>query len=188
MQIKHSMTIMLLTLLLSGCVAAVVLGTAGGLVVYDHRGVVGLEKDARIFHLIHTKIVRDPNFAGSRVSVSCFNQVVLLTGQAPSVAERAMAEKIAKQTAQVARVYNEITVDSPISLKEQAKDTWITGEVRSKMVAEKGLASGSVHIITENSVVYLMGIVTPEQADLAVNVARHVNGVSKVVKVFQYIR
>ena len=56
------------------------------------------------------------------------------------------------------------------------------------MLSEKGLESGSLRVITENSVVYLMGIVTPEQANLAVNVARHVNGVRKVVKVFQYIR
>lgn len=184
---KNTLTFFLVSLLLTSCAAAVILG-AGGLVVYDHRGVMTLEKDARIFHQIHTDIVKDSRFQGSRIIVSSFNQVVLLTGQTPIASLREVAEKIARTTPNVRRVYNEVTVDQPLSIAEQSQDTWITGQVRTRMLAEKGLESGSVHVITENSVVYLMGVVTPEQADIAVNVTRHVNGVSKVVKVFQYIR
>jgi osmotically-inducible protein OsmY len=55
------------------------------------------------------------------------------------------------------------------------------------MLTQKGLESGSMRIVTENGVVYLMGIATHEQANLAVNVARKINGVNRVVKVFQYV-
>lgn len=179
--------LLLINSLLTGCVAAVVAGAAASLVVYDRRSVVTIESDARIFHKVHTAIVKDPRFRDSRILVSSFNGVVLLVGQTPTATLRVIAEKIAQQTANVKRVYDEVTVDYPIALTERTNDTWITSQVRSLMLTRKGLESGSIRIVTENGVVYLMGIVTHEQADMAVNVARQVNQVKKVVKVFQYI-
>lgn len=187
MKIK-TLVFLLLGSMLTGCAVAVVAGAAGSLVVYDRRTVSMVEKDARIFHIIHSSIIPDPRFRDSRIVVSSFNEVVLLAGQTPNASLRAVAEKVAQQTPNVNRVYNEITVDYPISLAQQSKDTWITSQVRSNMLTQKGLESGSLRVITENGIVYLMGIVTPEQSNLAVNVARHVKGVRKVVKVFQYIR
>ena len=187
MKIKF-IVLLLISALLTGCVAAVVAGAASSLVVYDRRTVSMIEKDARIFHLIHTELVRDPRFHNSRIVVSSFNEVVLLVGQTPSASLRLVAEKVAKQTANVKRVYNEITIDYPLSLTQQSKDTWITSQVRTSMLSRKGLESGSIRVITENAVVYLMGIATTEQANLSVDVARQVPGVRKVVKVFQYIR
>lgn len=183
----RSIIFLLISALLTGCVAAMVAGAAASLVVYDRRSVVTIESDARIFHKIHTAIVKDPRFRDSRIIVTSFNRVVLLVGQTPAASLRVMAEKIAQSTPNVRRVYDEITVDYPIPIAERTKDTWITSQVRSLMLARKGLESGSIRIVTENGVVYLMGIATHEQANLAVNVARQVDGVRKVVKVFQYI-
>lgn len=176
------------SMLLGGCVLGVMAGAAAGLVVYDKRSVVMIERDARIFHLVHTEIVSDPKFRHSHVGVTSFNQVVLLVGQTPTASSRELAEKIAKRTPNVRRVYNEITIGTPITLTEQSRDTWITGEVRAKLLKKKGLESGSIRVVTDNAVVYLMGIATPEQAGLAVDVARQVKGVRKVVKAFQYVR
>lgn len=183
----RSIIFLLISTLLTGCVAAVVAGAAAGLVVYDRRSVTALEADARIFHKVHTAIVKDPRFRNSRVVVSSFNHVVLLVGQTPAASLRVLAEKIAQNTPGVRRVYDEISINYPLPLSERTRDSWITSQVRSLMLTKKGLESGSIRIITENSVVYLMGIATHEQANLAVNVARQVNGVNKVVKVFQYI-
>jgi osmotically-inducible protein OsmY len=183
----RSIFFLFVSTLLTGCVAAVVAGAAASIVVYDRRSVVTLESDARIFHLVHTTIVTDPSFRNSRILVSSFNRVVLLVGQTPTASLRVLAEKIAQSTPNVRRVYDEISVDHPLPLSQRTKDIWITSQVRSLMLTKKGLESGSVRIVTENAVVYLMGIVTHEQADLAVNVARQVQGVRKVVKAFQYI-
>jgi osmotically-inducible protein OsmY len=182
-----SMVVVLLLTLLTGCVAAVVAGAAVG-VVYDRRSLVTIEADARLFHIIHTNIVTNPQLKGSRILVTSFNRVVLLVGQTPAASLRVLAEKIAQSAPRVQRVYNEITVGDPISLTQRTNDTWITSQVRSSMLAKKGLESGSIRAVTENGVVYLMGIVTDGQARLAVDVARRVNGVNKVVKIFQYIR
>ncbi len=182
----RSLIFLLISSLLTGCVAAVLVGTAAGLIVYDKRSVVTIESDARIFHRVHTAIITDPRFRHSRIVVTSFNRVVLLLGQTPTASLRVVAEKIAQKMPNVKRVYDEISVDYPIALTQQTKDTWITSQVRSLMLTKKGLESGSIRVITENNVVYLMGIATHEQANLAVSVARQVNGVQKVVKVFQY--
>lgn len=178
---------LLISALLTSCVAVVVAGAAAGLVVYDRRSLSMIENDTRIFHLIHKEIVSDHRFRDSRILVSSFNRVVLLVGQTPTSSLRVMAEKIAQNTANVRRVYNEVTVDFPIPISQRTNDTWITSQVRSLMLTKKGLTSGSIRIVTENGTVYLMGVVTRAQADLAVSVARQINGVRKVVKVFQYI-
>ena len=187
MKINKALVFLLLSVLLSSCVAVVVAGAAGGMIVYDRRSMTMLESDARIFYIVHKTIVTDPRFRDSRILVNSFNQVVLLSGETPIASLRILAEKIAKSTPKVKRVYDEITVDYPISISQRSKDTWINGQIRSKMLTKKGLESGSIRIVTENGVVYLMGVVTGEQASLAVSVARQVQGVSKVVKIFQYI-
>ncbi|MDF1645659.1 MAG: BON domain-containing protein [Legionellaceae bacterium] len=179
-------TLVLLFGLLSGCMLGIV-AAATGLVVYDRRSVIMIERDARIFHVLHTKIVTDPKFYHSHINVTSFNQVVLLTGQTPQASLRELAEKMAKKTPKVRRIYNEISIDEPIPFPDRSKDTWITGEVRTKLLRKKDLESGSIRVVTENAVVYLMGIATPDQAKLAVDVARQVKGVRKVVKVFQYV-
>lgn len=179
--------LLLLSVLLTSCVAVVVAGAAAGMVVYDRRSVSVLESDTRLFHVIHKTIVTDPRFKDSRIVVVSFNHVVLLVGQTPVASLRVVAEKIAQNTPSVRRVYDEITVGNPLSLSTRTKDTLITGQIRSAMLNKKGLESGSIRIVTEDGVVYLMGVVTSEQANLAVNVARQMKGVQKVVKVFQYI-
>ena len=182
-----SILILLSSILLTSCVAAVVAGAAAGM-VYDRRSVTTLEADARLFHKIHTAIVTNPQFRNSRIEVSSFNRVILLVGQTPAASLSVLAEKIARQTPGGARVHNEITVAHPIPMTQRTRDSWITGKTRSIMLTTKGLESGSIRVVTEDATVYLMGIATQEQATLAVDVARRVNGVNKVVKIFQYIR
>lgn len=173
---------------LSGCVAALVAGAAGGMAVYDRRNLNVIEHDARIFYVINTTLVKDPRFQNSHIKVSSFNEMVLLAGQTPAPSLRVLAEKIAKTTPNVRRVYNQIQIAHPTALSQRGQDTFLSSQIRSKLLTKKGLESGSIHIVTEDGVVYLMGMVTPEQADLAVTVARQVNHVQRVVKAFQYIK
>lgn len=182
-----SIIFILVSSLLTGCVAAVVVGAAAGM-VYDRRSMMTIEADARLFHVIHKNTVTNRQFSDSRILVTSFNRVILLVGQTPTASLRVLAEKIAQRTPGVLRVYDEITVGYPIPLSQRTKDSWITSQVRSSMLTKKGLESGSIRVVTENGAVYLMGVVTSQQAFLAVDVARRVNGVRKVVKIFQYVR
>jgi osmotically-inducible protein OsmY len=179
--------ILFTSLILTSCAGLVVVG-ATGLIVYDKRHFTTIEQDTRIFHLIHTQLVKNPQFKNSRIAVSSFNNTVLLVGQTPAASLRVLAEKVAQKTPYVRRVYNEITIGYPVSFTQRAEDSWITSQIRSNMLAKKGLASGSIRVVTENGIVYLLGIVKTRQANLAVDIARNVRGVRKVVKIFQYLR
>lgn len=181
-----SSIICLFACLLSSCVAVIAAGAAAGLVVYDKRNISMIEQDARIFYVLRKDIVQDPQFQDASVTVTSFNRVVLLTGQVPNATLRVISEKKARKTPNVYRVYNEIEVGSPLSYTQHSKDAWINSEIRAKLLKKSGLESGSIRVVTDNAVVYLMGKVSYEQADTAVDVARRVNGVEKVVKVFMY--
>lgn len=175
--------------LLSGCVAAAfVAGTsAGGLIVSDQRDWKTRSEDSYIEHRLDLNIIQDPQFKTSNLDLSTFDCVVLLVGQTPVASLKVQAEKIAQSTPNVKKVYNEITVGPSISFGQKSEDVWITSAVKSALLVKPGLRSGSIKVLTENSTVYLMGLVTKEQADLAVDAARRVDGVRNVVKVFEYL-
>jgi osmotically-inducible protein OsmY len=177
----------LIILSTTSCAAFVLAGAAGGYIIYDDRSIHSLEKDARIFHVVHTKFVRDKQLSNAHLDVTSFKQIVLLTGQTPMASQRALAEKIARSAPNVRKIYNEITIQYPTGTWRRTQDSGITSNVRTHMLAKKGLESGAIQIVTENGIVYLMGDVTHAQADLAVNVAREIRGVFKVVKIFQYL-
>lgn len=176
--------------LLSGCLpAAFIAGaTLGGAVVYDKRDTSAMLDDNGIGKQVKYKIDKDFEFKQfhSRVKIAVFNQVVLLVGEVPNDQLRQRAYALAMSVKNVKRVYNQLEVSGEISLMQQSNDAWITSKVRSMMLAAKGLHSTQIKVITENKVVYLMGIVTRKQAELASDAARHVTGVSKVVEVFEY--
>ena len=179
--------LILLSICITGCAAAILAGAAGSYIIYDDRSLHSLEKDARIFHVVHTQFVRNKQLTNAHLDVTSFKQIVLLTGQAPYASQRALAEKIGRDAPNVRKLYNEISINSPTNAWRRTQDTGITSNVRSHMLAKKGLESGAIQIITENGVVYLMGDVTHAQAELAVNVARNIPGVMRVVKLFQYL-
>lgn len=177
-----------LTLSLQGCVFVVgaAAGAAAIAMVYDHRSISNSVQDTRTANRIAEKLHRVPRLKDSHIDVSVFNHVVLLTGQTPNLGAKKLAEDVAKTTPDIGRVYNQLTIEGPTSSLTRTSDSWITTKIKTQMLATDDLKSSSIKIITENGVVYLMGIVSEQQADIAVDIARQVSGVQKVVKIFQY--
>lgn len=175
-------------LFLSGCIpAALVIGaTVGGAVIYDQRSVKTIiaDKDAGIEAI--NKINGSPDMQHCHIVVSVFNHVMLLAGQTPTEQQREIAYQLASQIPNVSRIYNEITIERASSMWRRSDDALITAKVKSAMLIKKTLESTQIKVITENGVVYLLGIVSHKQAELATDVARRIAGVKKVVKVFQY--
>ncbi len=179
----------LICLPLSGCIPAAFVAGAGatGAIVYDKRSVKTMVQDRDMTNAVLKVISRDPDLSEqSHITIASFNHVMLLAGQAPTDALRVRAYQIASEAPNVKRIYNQITVEQPLSKKDQANDAWITTKVKSAIVAQKGLNSSQIKVVTENKIVYLMGILTPGQADLAATVASQVSGIEKVVKIFEY--
>lgn len=179
----------LLPLLLSGCIPAAILAgaTVGGAIVYDKRSLKTMHSDQHAANVAQYWINNDPKLKGhAHISVSVFNQVALLVGQAQTEELRQRAYKIVKKVKDVKRIYNAITIAGATSELQRTSDTWITGKVKTVLLSTPGLKSNDLKIVTENGVVYLMGSVSRQQADIATNAARRVQGVTKVVKVFEY--
>ncbi|MCV6610225.1 MAG: BON domain-containing protein [Amphritea sp.] len=123
----------------------------------------------------------------SHVNVTSFNGVVLITGQVATDQSRLEAEQIVSQVRKVRRIHNELTVTSPTSTLTRASDTWITAKIKANMLGNENVDATRVKVVTENGVVYLMGLVTQVEADNAINLVRGVNGIQKIVKIFEYI-
>jgi len=186
---KNLVIIISLALSLQGCffVAGAAAGAAGAVAVYDHRKLEKILKDQRITKQISDKITADHALSeDNHIEVTTFNQVVLLTGETSTPAQRQQAEDIARNVADVTKVYNELTTKGATSSLTRTSDSWITTKIKTEMLATQDLQSGTIKVVTENGTVYLMGIVNHAQADMSVDIARKVSGVQKVVKIFKY--
>jgi osmotically-inducible protein OsmY len=186
---KKLLIIAAAVLSLQGCIFVVgaAAGAAAAAGVYDHRKVEKVISDEKITNKVVFNINHVPGMSDtSHISVATFNHVVLLTGETTSPDMRQQAEAAAHSVDGVQQVYNQITIQGPTSSLTRASDSWITAKIKTRMLATKDLKSGTIKVITENGTVYLMGIVTRDQADGAVDISRQVSGVQKVVKIFQY--
>jgi osmotically-inducible protein OsmY len=186
---KKVISLIAVTLSLQGCIFVVgaAAGAAAVSAVYDHRKLEQVTQDNRMNNKTIDNINAVPGLRdNAHISVTTFNKVVLLTGEASTAEERQQAEDAAHNVPDVNQVYNEIAVKGAASTLSRASDSWITTKIKTQMLATKGLQSGSIKVVTENGAVYLMGVVSREQADTSVNIARQVTGVQKVVKIFQY--
>lgn len=190
MTMKRILFCILTVLCLQGCVpAAIVAGSAAcNAVIYDQRSTETILYDHNITYTAQNMLDNDYELRGkTHLSVSTFNGIVLLVGQAPTKAMRDKAECIVKSVPRVKLVHNEITIENPVKEEVCANDVWLTSKVKAVLFAERNLQSSQIKIVTENGVVYLMGLVSRCQAQLATERTSHVVGVCKVVKLFQYI-
>lgn len=171
---------------LSGCVAAVAGGAAAGGAVALDRRTAGIYVEDENVEIKASQQIRKTLGEEAHVNVTSYNLNVLLTGEVPNQEAKTEAENIVKAIENVKNVTNEIVIGPKTSISDRANDAYLTSVVKGNFVAEKGFAANSVKIVTEASVVYLMGIVTTREANLATEIARTTNGVAKVVKVFEY--
>lgn len=187
-RIKQIVALMTCCLSLQSCfVAGAAAGAAAVAMVYDHRTFENMLKDNKLAYRIKSNLnevqgLRD----NSHIDVSVFNRIVLLTGETPYDYLRQQAVEIAESNPQVKKVYNQITIEGMTSSLTRTSDVWITTKIKTQFLATDDLKSGSIKVVTENGVVFLMGLVTEKQANIAVDIARQVSGVQRVVKIFQY--
>ncbi|WHI48298.1 BON domain-containing protein [Microbulbifer sp. ZKSA004] len=186
---KYLLAAFAATTLLAGC-STVLEATHDGPIQQDpgERSFGTYIDDQRIETVTTVNINKaHPDLKISNININSFNGVVLLTGQVPSQELRLLAGRTAEQVQNVRQVYNEIQVRGKVTLLASTSDTWLTTKVKSNLFANKEVDSGRIKIVTENGVVYLMGLLTPAEAERAAEVTRSVGGVQKVVKAVEYI-
>ncbi len=122
----------------------------------------------------------------SRIVVTSYNGVVLLAGQTPRSDLKAIAEQTARKVSNVTKVHNELQVMRPTSLLARSNDSLLTSRIKTQMLADSSVPGTRIKIITENGVVFMLGLVSRVEATQATNLVQSVSGVQKVVKLFQY--
>ena len=142
---------------------------------------------------IETKVIvnmksQEPEFRKANFNVISHNGVVLLVGQVASNELKNKASEIASQASnKIKRIHNELEVAGKTSLIARSNDTWIATKVRTLMLTNSDVPSGQIRVVAENGAIYLMGLVDQGNGDSAARLARNVSGVTRVVKVFEYI-
>jgi osmotically-inducible protein OsmY len=177
-------------LLLNGCAALVVGGAAVGTaaVIHDRRDYTDIIKDQEIEIAAARALGKDGLVSGSRISVTSYNRKVLLTGQARSSEVAARATELVSAIPKVDLVIDEVAIGPNVSATQMSQDTWITSQAKLALAKVKSpdFDPTRVKVVTEDSVVFLMGLVSPEEGDAAAEQVRFVPGVKRVVKLFEY--
>jgi osmotically-inducible protein OsmY len=173
---------------LQGCAPLVVGGAAVGTSVALDRRTTGVYVSDAEIELRAMSRLRDafPQKTDN-ISATSYNRQVLLTGQVPDETTRERAGEVVKAIPDVRSVFNELTVSGVSSMTSDANDIAITSNVKTRLLRDERVPGIKIKVVTESSVVYLMGLVTQEEAKAAIEVARNTSGVSKVVVLFEII-
>ena len=188
--IPTALAVILLSASMQSCIfvaGAAVGAAAAGAVVFDKRTAKQTEDDKAITEMIEDHLDDNAEISSSaHIVVATFNGVVLLAGDVPNAALQEQASTIAKSVPGIKKLYNQIVISGKPSTLSGVNDSYITAKIKTQMVATDSLESSEIQVVTVAGTVFLMGVVSQEQAQIATDIAQHVSGVVKVVRVFQY--
>ena len=190
--ICNILIIALSAVIINGCAGVVVGGAATGVaVVHDRRSAGTVIDDQGMNWKVSKAIFDDKELSSpSHINVTVYNSAILLSGETPSEDLKIRANAIAAQTSGNKKIYNELVITSPTSLTSRTNDTYITTKIKTALLDIGGIEGFDVtrvKVVTENSVVYLMGLLTSQEADAVTEKARNVSGVTKVIRLFEYL-
>lgn len=183
--------ISLATVLLSlqGCAPAVVVGGAAtAAMAHDRRTFGAIFDDQTIELKAGAAIAGDPELKDqTRINVTSMNGIVLLSGEATTIEARDRILSLVREVNGVRRITNEMQITEPRRMGSRSLDSLITSAVKSRLLVSKNVDPTRFKVVTDNQVVYMMGLVTREEGDMAAERAATIDGVTRVVKVFEYL-
>ncbi|AWB66279.1 BON domain-containing protein [Saccharobesus litoralis] len=187
---KSLLVILSLCFLLQGCAALVVAGAAGAVsTAHDRRSLGAQIEDSEIEFKLNNALGESPElYKIVNVAFISFNRNVLIVGQAPSRHLSLQVEQLVHNNRNVRNVFNQIRIGKPVGLEVHADDAWISTKVKKQLLTAEKLDGSHVKVYTENNEVFLMGLVNDSEAQQAIEVARNVRGVIKVIDVFERVK
>jgi osmotically-inducible protein OsmY len=159
----------------------------GGTLMATDRRTSGAQVEDQAIELKTINRIRDAIGDRGHVSTTSYNRQVLITGEVPSEADKAAVEQAVQRVENVRSTVNELEISGTASLTSRSSDAIITSKVKASFVDAKDIFANSFKVVTERGVVYLMGRVTEREATRAVEIARGVSGVQKVVRLFEIL-
>jgi osmotically-inducible protein OsmY len=172
---------------LSACGVLAVGGVAATATVMADRRTPGVQAIDKGIEL-QAKGSFDKSFGdNAHINVTSFNQKVLLTGEVKTAAIKSEAEAYVKGLKNARSVFNELIIGPNSTYTMRANDAYLESKLKTQMIFTQQLPSNSMTIVAEGSAVYLMGILTQGEADLAKKIASNTNGVKDVYAYFDII-
>lgn len=172
---------------LSGCAQLMLQAVSVGAMVSVDRRTAGAQLEDETIQLKAVAALRQALGSSGNISVTSYNRQVLLTGEVPDADSKTLAERVVGQVENVRTVYNELGVENATTMAQRGSDLYLSARVRAAFFDTPGLSSNAFKVVTTRSTVYLMGLVTPRESERAVRVTQQVNGVQRIVKVFELI-
>lgn len=186
---KRSLIVLGTVVLLQGCAAAVVAGTASAVTAANDRRTIGSQIDDNNIEIkasiALSEVERLEKFAN--ISAVSVNGIVLLVGQVSNEEMRSEAQRTIEGVSGIRKIHNQIRIGSNTGITTQTHDSWLTSKVKAQLLTAKDISSNNIKVVTENAEVFLMGLVSDSESTQAVNIARNVSGVERVIKVFEYM-
>jgi len=186
---RNTLLIIASLFILQGCAAAIVAGTAGAVTAANDRRTIGSQIDDNNIEIKATLEIKgnDQLAKYSNISVISLNGAVLLLGQAPTEEMKSQAQALIKNIPAIKKIHNQIRISSNVGMTTKTFDTWLTSKVKTMLLTDDNISGTNIKVITENSEVFLMGLVRQSEGSKAVDIARNISGVAKVIKVFEYL-
>lgn len=165
------------------------LGSAvvGSSVVLIDRRTTGSQIEDEAIELKAANRLGDVLGKRGNVSVTSYNQLVLIVGDVTSEDDRKLVEQTVSRIDKVRSIVNELAVFSALPASSFGSETLLTSRVKAALVDSKDPLANVVKVVSQRGAIYLMGRVTEREATQAAEAARSVSGVQKVVKVFEIL-
>lgn len=181
---KLALPVIFISLLaLQGCAAVAVGAAAVGISSATDPRTIGTQVDDQTIEMkTNAKLGNDEQLEDSRVIAVSYDTNVLLIGQVPSESLKRRAEDVIRDTNGINKIFNQLRIGSKASATVRAGDSWITSKVKLKFANNKSIDATNIKVVTENGEVFLLGHVSQAEAEAAIEVARNVDGVGRVIK------
>ena len=173
---------------LQGCAVLVVgAGVGAASAAHDRRTLGAQVDDKTAASRISVALSEVEALKQANITVQVFNGTALLVGQAPNNELIQLAQQAASSVKNIKKLHNQIRLGKPISAGDGANDIWLASKVKTQLLADKRIDGLNIQIEVENGEVFLMGLVNQQEANIAVDIARNIQGVKQVVKAFEYL-
>lgn len=173
---------------LYGCASIISATTSEPIDMDPNRRTVGtMMDDSQLETIAKVNIDKaHPDLKSAPITITSFNRVVLLTGQVKNAELRELAGRTVAKLSKVRQVHNELNIQAPTSFLANTNDAWLTTKVKTKLMADDKTRANRIKVLTENGVVFLMGMIPRSEAEKAAEIASSTSGVQKVVLAVEY--
>lgn len=184
---KSVLVALLSATMLQGCAVAVIAGVSAGAASVNDRRTLGAQVDDQTIEVkAHATIAESEALSEyTQVQIISLNGTVLIVGQALEQGYKQQVHNIVKDIQGVRKIHNQVRINRLTSLGTRTHDSWLTTKVKTDLLASDNIDATAIKVVTEDSEVFLMGLVNNQEANAAVEIARNINGVSRVYKAFE---